>query len=209
MFFCANQEKQDALLYQAYFNDVYKDLNSFTRFEKGEFENLQQQHICATYGELEYASVIKLLKYAKVTEQDTFLDLGSGNGKLLMQVYLQTSAKLCLGIEAVSALVEQAQMVKAQCLQDMQYQESAEHQLQFVTGNFLHTDWQNATIVYTCSTCYTPELLNEIGNKINHENSVKQVYSLKPLPTLTRLKLRTVFRVECSWDSALCFMYSI
>jgi Histone methylation protein DOT1 len=203
-----NLKKNDSILYQAYFHDVYRKLTGFQTFSATEFQKMQNEKICATYGELEYISAVKIFNIAKMTEQDIFLDLGSGNGKLVLQAFLQTAAKLCLGIEAVEKLVLQSNQVKQRLIDDMQYSPTSTHDLAFIQGNFLTTDWRKATVVYTCSTCYTKELLIDIGNKINQEATVGKVFSLKPLPTLTRLKLKSVFGVECSWDSALCFFYT-
>lgn len=77
-----------------------------------------------------------------------------------------------------------------------------------VCGNFLEVDWQNPTCVYTCSTCYTQLVLDAIGDRVNKTPSIKQMYSLRPLPTLNRLKLFKVITVECSWDSSLCYVYA-
>lgn len=205
-----SEYKSHAQLYQAYFDNVYQDLNPYQAFSKNEFKKLQQENICATYGELEYFSAIQLFKIATINEEDIFLDLGSGNGKLVFQAFLQTPAKLCLGIEAVKGLVKQAKRVQSKLLNDIpDLNLDKNHQIQFKLDNFLNCDWQGATIVYTCSTCYTKSLLIAIGNKINETHSVQKVFSLRPLPTLTRLKLKRVFSVECSWDTALCFYYSL
>lgn len=207
MFWNDNQANE-ALLYQSYFQQVYRNQSAYQRFSQQEFSELQANNICATYGELDYISVVRLLKHAQLSPSDIFLDLGSGNGKLCLQVFLQTAIAKVLGIEAIAELVTQAKGVKQQLLTDLNYN-NPEHILEFTQGNFLTTDWESATVLYCCSTCFTRECLDAIGDKINREVSVRQVFSLRPLPTLERLTLKQVFLVECSWDSALCFHYSV
>ena len=79
--------------------------------------------------------------------------------------------------------------------------------LEFIHGNFIDFDFNQATIIYSCSTCFTQELLWLIGDKINHASNIRHVLSLKPIANLERLTLKKVIPVECSWDSALCYYY--
>ena len=51
------------------------------------------------YGELYYYSVVKLLRYLKITERDHFLDIGSGLGRLVFQIFLTTNAASVTGVE--------------------------------------------------------------------------------------------------------------
>ncbi len=149
-----------------------------------------------------------MLKQITLSSDDVFLDLGSGIGKCALQVFMQSDVHKVVGIEAALPLHEQALHVSQQVKSDFPLFWENERQLNYTGENFLQANWQQATVVYTCSTCFTQELLVAIANKINLQPTVKQVLSLRPLPTL-KMPLKKVFSVECSWDSALCFQYGI
>lgn len=189
-------------LYQGYLAAVYGKV-------------VPQEHSSAsgslTYGEMLYPSVKKLLKKCNLSstvEKSTFLDLGSGLGKFVLQVFMQTALSKVIGIEYRSELSEQSSEAVKRIQQDFPFFWENERVLKVITGDFLKESWEGANIVYACSTCFRPELLVAIGDRINQEASLQQVFTLKPLPTLTKLALKEVFTVECSWDSALCYHYA-
>ncbi len=193
-------------LYQGYLAKVYQHTQGYQRFTSEQHQTLAKDNVCITYGELLYPSVKKLIRMLSLTSQDVFLDLGSGLGKCMLQVFMQTNLKKVIGIEASVALCQQTQMVLATVKNDFPFYWENGREISQMSGNFLTCDWQDATCVYTCSTCFTQELLVSIGNKINRMPQIQKVCSLRPLPTL-QLPLKKIFTVECSWDSALCFYY--
>jgi hypothetical protein len=203
-----NRQTIDAL-YQGYLTKVYQHTHGYVPYSAEEQRAFKQTNVCYTYGELLYPSVKKMLDHIKITENDIFLDLGSGLGKCALQIFMQTVVKKVIGIEAASVLLDQAKATSAQVKSDFPFFWEGQRDMLWLNENFLQSDWQGATLVYTCSTCFTEALLVEIGDKINREVSVRQVLSLRPLPTLTRLRLKEVFSVECSWDTALCFHYGL
>lgn len=194
-------------LYQAYVEKVYQQTQGGQTYTSSEQQAFLQSQVCITYGELLYPSVKKMLRHANMTAEDVFLDLGSGLGKCTLQAFIQTKAHKVIGIEAATRLHEQAQKIVAQVQQDAPYLWEEQREWNLLCDNFLTANWQGATVVYICSTCFTQSLLNAIGNKINTEPQVQKVLSLRPLPTL-QMPLQKVFSVECSWDSALCFFYA-
>jgi len=198
----------DDELYQGYLAKVYQHTQGYQSYSLPQQARYSKTNVCITYGELLYFSVKKILQALILRPEDIFLDLGSGLGKCALQVFMQTDLNKVIGIEASSALHEQAQIVQLQVVADLPFFWEQDRELIFVRDNFLEANWQDATIIYTCSTCFTQELLMAIGDKINQQPSVKQVLSLRPLPTL-QMRLKKVFVVECSWDSALCFYYSV
>lgn len=185
-------------LYQAYLAAVYEKLNTPAMSKAGG---------SLTYGEMLYPSVKKLLAKLSLRSQDSFLDLGSGLGKLGIQVFMQSQVHQVRGIEMQSELSSIACDALQTIKKEFPFFWEKDRTLEFLQGDFLTLPWRHASVVYCCATCFRPELLHAIGDKLNQETSVQQVLSLRPLPTLTRLPLKEVFTVECSWDSALCYYY--
>ena len=195
-------EKQ---LYQNYLHQLYHfhvDIGANSEDDYG--SNL----VCDTYGELLFASVSKLIQIIKPSADDMFLDMGSGIGKLATQVFLQTEITRVLGIEAAKSrndvAIEACLKLKSQLPQLF----AQKRELVFENGNFLNYDLLEVTIIYICSTCFTQELLLEIGKKINMLPNVTKVLTLKPIANLN-LPFCKAIEVECSWDSALCYWYKL
>lgn len=194
-------------LYQAFFAQVYQHTQSYVKTESGEKSIQIQSGINSTYGEMHYFSVKKLIHYLNITPEDVFVDLGSGLGKLALQVFIQSQAGKVIGIEALSFLNQQTYPVLPHAREKFPECWENNRVFKLIEDNFLTAHWEDPTIIYTCSTCFRMDLLDAIGLKINDTPSVKQVLSLRPLPTLNRFQLKRVFTVECSWDSALCYHY--
>lgn len=159
---------------------------------------MQHNQIAETYGEVLPESVSKLLRAINVTAEDIFFDLGSGLGKVVKQVFTDTNVKEAHGIEINATLHEQA-MRDSVTLPD--------RILTFKQGDFLTTPITGATIVLIASPCFGPSILHALGRKINETPTIHTVMSLRPIATLTRVTFKKVVRVECSWDTALCYIY--
>lgn len=196
----------DDELYQGYLSKVYQDTQAFFPYSHSERESRAKTGVCIVYGELLYYSVKKVISQISQSPSDIFLDLGSGIGKLALQVFLQTDVAKVIGIEALPILDSQAQKVAEQVAADYPIFWENDRELQFICSDFMKTSWLDATIIFACSTCFTPELLEIVSNRINQEPQVQQVLSLRPLPTL-KIPLKKVFTVEGNWDTVLCFYY--
>ncbi len=199
-------KKNSDQLYQGYLEEVYQHTHGYQAYTSQEKTDFEQSQVCITYGELLYPSVQKILNYLSLTEEDIFLDLGGGLGKCALQVFMQSNVKKVIAIEASTVLYNQAYIAKSKLKGDFPFFWEEHRELQLYCANFLQSDWQGATVVYSCSTCFTQELLVSIGNKINEYPHIQQVVSLRPLPTIG-LPLYKIFGVECSWDSTLCYYY--
>jgi len=51
------------------------------------------------YGETSFELIVQMIKKLEITEHDTFIDLGSGVGQVVLQVAASTACRLCIGIE--------------------------------------------------------------------------------------------------------------
>lgn len=185
-------------LCQQYLNILYCDAHP----------HYKKQSLAEQQGEILYPSVNKLLSMAELSGQDVFADLGSGIGKLVTQAFLLSPVKEALGIEIVSELHQQAALT-AQCLQEELPDFFVDdRKLTFLHGSFLELSIARATVVLICSTCFDQPLLQALGEIINATPGIRMVFSLRPISTLQRLVFKKTVRVECSWDSALCYVYS-
>ena len=70
---------------QSYLDTLYTPFN----------QEIRRSRLCGeneTYGEIYYYSAVKLLNYLNLSPDDHFLDIGSGIGKLVFQVFLISQA---------------------------------------------------------------------------------------------------------------------
>jgi 16S rRNA A1518/A1519 N6-dimethyltransferase RsmA/KsgA/DIM1 with predicted DNA glycosylase/AP lyase activity len=160
------------------------------------------------YGELYYYSVVKLLKYLKITENDHFLDIGSGLGKIALQIFLTTNAASVTGIEINKKRHKIAYQLQAVIKQQLPELFSFDRSLNLIEGDFLQYDFKNIHIIYICSAIFSFELLEAVGKKINTMNSVKKVVSFRKLPYLDKFEITQKLFLHASWDKIACFIYS-
>lgn len=192
-----------AKLIEQYLHYVYHNTQGYRKKDRSPY----QKDLSDTYGEILYPSIDKLLSMFPLTAEDVFLDLGSGLGKIVAQVFFKTPVKESRGIELVPELYQQAMTVTQQIQQDLPDFFSEERKITFLHANFLTTPFTDATIVLMTATCFSQSMMHAIGEIIEKTPSVRLVLSLRPLPTLYRLPFHTTIRVECSWDAALCYVY--
>lgn len=165
-------------------------------------------NVCETYGEILYPSVDKLISVIKPSKSDVFVDYGSGFGKMVIQVFLKSLVREAYGIESVPQLHQHASNVAQRLQHDLPGFYHGGRKLDFVLGSFLEVPLTTVTIAFVNSTCFTQLLLNSLGSRLELTPSIHTVLSLRPISVLERLSFKKVIRIECSWDSALCYVYS-
>ncbi len=132
-----------------------------------------------TYGEITAKGLEQLIEYFKNNLQahDVFYDLGSGIGKVATQVALTTPAQ-AIGIELSPTRHEIAAHIKNELLQKNIL---TEDKLQFIEGNILDVNLNNASVIFMCSTCFSEELMKKITENIYNIPHAIKVITLKQL----------------------------
>lgn len=187
------------LLCQHYLTLLYQDTHRKTDSAK--------DNVCETYGEILYPGIDKLLTLIKPDCHDVFVDYGSGLGKVVLQVYLKSQVKAIYGIECLPDLHQHALNAAQKLKKDLQGYEQKERRLDFILGDFLKIPVNDVTIAFVNSTCFTQSLLNALGKKLDNMPQLHTLLSTRPIGVLKRLRFTKAFRIECSWDSALCYVY--
>lgn len=188
-------------LCQHYLHIVYQEL------KKENPSSVHARVLSESYGEILYASVHKLLTFVVLSEQDIFADLGSGAGKVAAQVFLSSPVREAIGIEIRPEFHKQAILASERIYRELACFYEGDRKLTYLLGSFFECSFSNATVVFLNSTCYTQTMLDALGDLIEAQSSIRAVYSLRPLNTLQRLSIKKAIRIECSWDSALCYFY--
>jgi 2-polyprenyl-3-methyl-5-hydroxy-6-metoxy-1,4-benzoquinol methylase len=126
-----------------------------------EEQSLKSDDCDPTYGELVFAGVTDMVKILGIRPSDHFVDIGSGVGKLVLQVAMQTGAH-CTGVELCRSRFDQA-------VQAMNYCQTYNYtpHVRFVHANATLLKYETATIVYMCSTCFNPNMILRVVERLS------------------------------------------
>lgn len=125
--------------------------------------------------------IYEFIKYHynnSIIDDGIFFDLGSGTGKAVIAMSLMHKFKKLQGIEFLENLMKLSQESKKnydKTINDL-FSKNKEllsfdkpNIIDFVQGDFLKQSWENATIIFANSTCFSSELINSIAEKANRE----------------------------------------
>lgn len=136
----------------------------------------------------------KTLEYIEYeyNQHDTvksFVDLGCGSGRLLVQAYLELP-NVCdfTGIELAKARYTHAAYAWKQLEESatmLRHGVNAKTaDLQFLQGDLFDLDVSSSTHVYVASLCFTDDMMIRLGDKLIQEaKSLQCVATLKPFPS--------------------------
>jgi precorrin-6B methylase 2 len=161
--------------------------------------SVASKDVHTTYGEITPTGVSTIIDKLKINSRDVFYDLGSGTGRVCLQMYLDTRAK-CVGIESVPSRHDIA-MQSANKLRT--------NKLCFYKGNFMTRDWSDATVVYICNTCFSDELHERIVTKLR--KTCKKLRALVCMKAIESewLQLVSTIPTPTSWSSSsTCAVYA-
>ena len=166
---------------------------------------IREQGGAPTYGEIAYPSMRALVKKLAIKDNDVFYDLGSGVGKFVAYVYLTTDIKKSVGIE----LSESRYQRSLQALQRLQVTRciDKERVLDFVHRDITQADFQDATVIFMCATCFSNELLQQLTHRFVQLKPGLRIVTLRKLPENPRLKLVAHEQLPTSWSKGSPIYY--
>jgi SAM-dependent methyltransferase len=115
------------------------------------------------YGELTTKGIRKLLTRLRLNQRDVFYDLGCGTGKVILEIGTAVPLKKCVGIEIAKSRLLKAETVTRKVREQGLVKA---RQLELRHENFLNSDLSDATVLYTCSTCFSDNLMKQLTGKI-------------------------------------------
>lgn len=155
-----------------------------------------------TYGEILYESLKTLLDEMPSSniKNGVLYDLGSGVGKVCVQAYLDYPFAKVVGIE-LSKKRYDASIDILQTLQEQGYIDK-NRTLQFLNEDFMKSNISDATVIYMCSTCYSPELMGKLGEKFSKLKPGLQVITLKSMPDYEKYGLELIgeYKLPMTWS---------
>jgi len=210
--------------YKKIIADIYQDVDAV--IPEQERQGIKTNGGSPVYGEILFDSVNSLLSKLQLTKDDVFYDLGSGLGKFVLQVYLMTPVKKSVGIEFSVSRYQRAQSAALHVPKiyndTFKFENSMRKNFgkpslpkvkgkafEYINGCILQEDFSDATVVFTCSTCFDEDFLQKMVNKFAAIDDLR-IVSLKALPYHKHLHLVATHTLAMTWSSDVAvYMYEI
>lgn len=169
------------------------------------------------YGEILYESCAVLIDALRLNEDDVFYDLGSGLGKFVTQVYLTSPVKKAWGIEFSENRFARAQSATKNLDKIQATSFEFENKMRkvfgkeslsktkgkkfgFTNADMLKADLSDATVVFTCSTCFGPEFMQKLTDKLAANNGLR-ILTLVQLPYNKHVHYVTTYVLPMTWSA--------
>lgn len=204
-----DQSSNQPYLTHEQIDDIYKNIVTESINLSG--MSSENNLVVQTYGEITFKSVEDIIKKISIDSDDVFYDLGSGNGKVVLQIFSNTKAKKSYGIEYFPerSYTSEHALKKLYILYPELLKSS--RLISFQIQNIKDIHYLNdATIIFMCSTCYPKELLEIVYNKIKDSKRIKYIITHSENDIFkTILPNSEKINVSCSWNSNLMWsLYS-
>lgn len=151
------------------------------------------------YGEMTSEGIDILNQELNLGAQDVFYDLGCGVGKIVVQLYLDTPLKKCVGVELSPTRIRHAEQVKSKLGEKKLLSEK--RQLEFRKENMLETGVDDATAIYVSSTCFSEAFMKNVVDKLAQLKPGLKLVTLSRLPENNVFELVKEMIIPMSWSN--------
>ena len=180
-------------------NRLFSDVDGFSYTETDDQRIISNR--ASVYGELTPLGVQRLLNHLQLTSEDVFYDLGSGVGKVVLQVAMAVPVRKCVGIEMVQSRCQSAQRILRTARSQGLMQTK---KVFFRNESFLESNISDATVIYLCSTCYSSNLMRLVVRKIKKIKKTVTIVTLREFDRKHRgFQFVRTIKLSASWSSDL------
>ncbi|XP_070150857.1 histone-lysine N-methyltransferase, H3 lysine-79 specific isoform X1 [Polyergus mexicanus] len=121
------------------------------------------------YGETSYELVCQMIDQIDVTEDDVFVDLGSGVGQVVLQMAAATLCKICIGVERADVPSTYAQSMEVNFRKWLNWYGKKCGEYRLVKGDFLADEHREsitgATIVFVNNFAFGPTVDHQLKER--------------------------------------------
>ena len=158
-------------------------------------------------------------EFGNTIREGNFYDLGSGTGKAVIAMSLIFRFKRLIGIEFLENLFKLSLGVKQNYDKSIgdkfdNYKQlfnfESPNQIEFLQGDFLKHTWEDTSIIFANSTCFTLNMMNNIGNKANKEckpGTIIITFTKRLTNLSADWELRDGFRRLMTWGIATIYIH--
>jgi hypothetical protein len=181
---------------KAYLQMIYEGKGGYT-IPSEEIAAIAKDGGHSQYGEIPYDSSAHILEDLNLSRQDVFYDLGSGVGKLVLQVYLNTPVKRSVGIELSTTRWNIAETSRKQVNKDDHI--TTGRDLTFLNQNIRQVPLTDATVCFISGVAFPLPLIQSILDRLGALDHEVKVISILPLPEHKQLRLIKTYNLPMSW----------
>jgi hypothetical protein len=181
---------------KAYLQMIYENKGGYT-IPSEEIATILKEGGHPQYGEIPYDSAAHILDDLQLSRQDVFYDLGSGVGKLIIQVYLTTPVKRSIGIEISPTRWNIAESSRKEVVNDDHIMQGRE--LVFLNQNIAKAPLNDATVCFISGISFPPQLIQSIMDRLSTLDHDLKVLSVMPLPAHKQFRLIKTYNLPMSW----------
>lgn len=181
---------------KAYLQMIYENTIGYT-IPSEEVDMIKKAGGHPQYGEIPYDSAAHILSDMNISRQDVFYDLGSGTGKLVIQVYLTTPIKRSIGVEISPSRWKVAESCRKQVANNDHLVVGRD--LIFLNQDISKANFNDATICFISGITFPPPLIQSTMNRLSSFGHKIKVISILALPPHKNFKLIKTYNLPMSW----------
>ncbi|XP_048353130.1 histone-lysine N-methyltransferase, H3 lysine-79 specific isoform X2 [Sphaerodactylus townsendi] len=140
------------------------------------------------YGETSFDLVAQMIDEIKMTEDDLFVDLGSGVGQVVLQVAAATNCKHHYGVEKADIPAKYAETMDKEFRKWMKWYGKKHAEYTLERGDFLSEEWReriaNTSVIFVNNFAFGPEVDHQLKERFANMKEGGQIVSSKPFAPL-------------------------
>ncbi|XP_074600536.1 DOT1 like histone lysine methyltransferase grappa isoform X2 [Brevipalpus obovatus] len=121
------------------------------------------------YGETSFDFILQMIEQIPITENDVFIDLGSGVGQVVLQVAALTKARMCIGIEKADVPASYAQGLEDAFKYWMNIHGGTYGNFKLIKGDFFDERFRelinNATFIFVNNFAFGPTVDHKLKTR--------------------------------------------
>uniref|UniRef100_A0A2K5PU18 Histone-lysine N-methyltransferase, H3 lysine-79 specific n=1 Tax=Cebus imitator TaxID=2715852 RepID=A0A2K5PU18_CEBIM len=141
------------------------------------------------YGETSFDLVAQMIDEIKMTDDDLFVDLGSGVGQVVLQVAAATNCKHHYGVEKADIPAKYAETMDREFRKWMKWYGKKHAEYTLERGDFLSEEWReriaNTSVIFVNNFAFGPEVDHQLkerfANMKEDIGTIMRVVELSPL----------------------------
>ncbi|KPP74698.1 histone-lysine N-methyltransferase, H3 lysine-79 specific-like, partial [Scleropages formosus] len=140
------------------------------------------------YGETSFDLVAQIIDEMEMMEDDTFVDLGSGVGQVVLQVAAATNCKHYYGVEKADIPASYAESMDKEFKKWMKWYGKKHGEYTLEKGDFLSEEWKeriaNTSVIFVNNFAFGPEVDHQLKERFANMKEGGKIVSSKPFAPL-------------------------
>lgn len=198
--------------YLSHLHNLYPEIVKDTSEEREMFKEKYKEHK-TTYGEMEYEGLEKLFRYISKFDPriNSFIDVGSGRGKLVLYMAGKKNIKKSIGIELVDKRHENA----LQLLDQLNMFPNFTNKVTLLNKDVLEISFkeylptEGLVFVWFSNLCFDQEITDSIFEKMREELPKGSIICCSQCPNTKDLDNIPSMKIPMTWSVSTVSIYRL